>query len=164
MSNIPPDIYEQVHELAFAIVNASGAGDDTLHDSLCQTLRAYYDEQASSGRSHPFLTEAMADYTDDTVEAVRLYELSLEQARTFPDEPTHTKMISLAQQFIELGLTERAEAYLRDGRAEAVRHGDTFWIEDADRLITRVGGLTMRCRERRHRITVAIGASRGRRR
>jgi hypothetical protein len=135
MSSIPPDIYERVHELAVAIVNASGAGDDALHDSLCQTLRAYYDEQATSGRPHPFLTEAMADYTDDATEAVRLCELSLEQAGLFADEPTHTKMISLAHHFIELGRTEQAEAYLRDGRAEAVRHGDTFWIEDADRLL-----------------------------
>ena len=54
---------------------------------------------------------------------------------TFPDEPTHTKMISLAQQFMELGRTEQAEAYLRDGRAEAVRRSDTFWIEDADSLL-----------------------------
>jgi len=135
MSNIPRDIYEQVHELAVAIVNASGAGDDALCDSLCQTLRAYYDEQASLGHSHPFLTEAMADFTDDPAEAVHLYELALEQARAFPDEPTHTKMISLAQQLIELGRTEQAQAYLRDGRAEAVRHGDTFWIKDADRLL-----------------------------
>ena len=135
MSNIPPDIYERIHELAVAIANASGADDDALHDSLCQTLRAYYEEQASLGRSHPFLTEATADYTADAAEAVRLYKLSLEQARAFPDEPTHTKMISLAQQFIELGRTEQAEAYLRDGRAEAVRREDTFWIEDADRLL-----------------------------
>jgi hypothetical protein len=135
MSNIPPDIYERVHELALAIVNASEAGDDTLHDSHCQALRAYFDEQSSAGRSHPFLTEAMADYTDDTAEAVRLYELALNQARAFPDEPTHTKMISLAEHLIELGRREQAEAYLRDGRAEAVRRGDTFWIEDADRLL-----------------------------
>jgi hypothetical protein len=135
MSNIPPDIYERVHELSLAIVNATGAGDGALADSLCQTLRAYYDEQASLGRSHPFLTEAMADYTDAAAEAARLYELALEQASAFPDEPTHTKMISLAEQLISLGQTERAEAYLRDGRSEAVRRGDTFWIQDADRLL-----------------------------
>jgi hypothetical protein len=34
MSNIPPDIYERVLELALAIVNASEAGDDALSDSL----------------------------------------------------------------------------------------------------------------------------------
>ena len=135
MSSIPADIYRRVHELAVAITNASEAGDDALHDSLCLTLRAFYDEQASLGRSHPFLTEAMADYTDDGAEAVRLYQLALEQARTLSDEPTHTKMISLAQQLVELGHREEAEAYLRDGRAEAVRREDTFWIEDADRLL-----------------------------
>jgi hypothetical protein len=139
MSSIPPDIYERVHELAVAIVNASDAGDDALNDSLCQTLRAYYEEQASLGRSHPFLTEAMADYAEDAAEAVRLYQLSLEQAPMFPDEPTHTKMISLAERFIKLGRTEQVEAYLRDGRAEAVRRGDPYWIEDADRLLPQLG-------------------------
>jgi hypothetical protein len=66
---------------------------------------------------------------------VRLYELALQQAHEFPDEPTHTKMISLAEQLIELGRRELAEGYLREGRAEAVRRRDTFWIEDADRLL-----------------------------
>lgn len=135
MNGIPPDIYERVHELAVAIVNATEAGDDALDDSLCQTLRTYFEEQAISGRSHPFLTEAVADYTLDAAEAVRLYELALEQATAFPDEPTHTKMISLAQRLIELGRWEQAEAYLRDGRAEAIRRDDTFWIQDADTLL-----------------------------
>lgn len=135
MNNIPPDIYERVHELALAIVKAAEADDQALHDSCFQALRVYFDEQTTSGRSHPFLTEAVADYTGDTAESVRLYELALEQSRDFPDEPTHTKMISLAAQLIELGRREQAEACLRDGRAEAVRRGDTFWIEDADRLL-----------------------------
>ena len=142
MKNMPQDVYERVRELALAITNASEAGDDALYDSVCQVLRAYYDEQASSGRSHPFLTEAMADYTEDPAEAVRLYELALEQGRAFPDEPTHTKMISLAHRLVELGRTEQAEAYLRDGRAEAIRRGDTFWIEEADGFIGGTGGLT----------------------
>jgi hypothetical protein len=140
MSNIPPDICERVHELSVAIVNATDAGDDMLCESLYQALRAYYDEQANLGRSHPFLTEAMADQTKAASGAARLYELALEQVRGFPDEPTHTKMISLAEQLISLGWTERAEAYLRDGRSEAVRRGDAFWIQDADRLLLDLAG------------------------
>lgn len=135
MSNLPPDIYARVHELAVAIVNASAAGDDALHDSLCHTLRAYHDEQTGLGRSHPFLTEAVADYTEDPSDAARLYELSLEQAALFPNEPKHTKMISLAQRYLELGHPQQAEAYLRDGRAEAIRRGDTEWIKDANNLL-----------------------------
>jgi hypothetical protein len=135
MSNIPPDIYERVRELALVMTNASEAGDDALQDSGYQSLLTYHEEQTRLGRSHPFLTEALADYTDDVATSARYYELALEQARAYSDEPTHTKMISLAERLIELGQLERAEAYLRDGRAEAVRRADTFWIEDADRLL-----------------------------
>ncbi len=135
MDNVPPDIYERVHELGVAIVNATQAGDEVLRDAHMQALRAYYEEQISLGRSHPFVTEAMADYTEEATEAVRLYELALEQSRAVPYEPTHTKMISLAERLIELGHREQAEAYLRDGRSEALRREDMFWIEEADRLL-----------------------------
>src|SRR5258705_11581981 len=135
MDNVPPDIYKRVHELGVAIVNATQAGDEVLRDAHMQALRAYYEEQISLGRSHPFVTEAMADYTEEATEAVRLYELALEQSRAVPYEPTHTKMISLAERLIELGHREQAEAYLRDGRSEALRREDMFWIEEADRLL-----------------------------
>lgn len=135
MSSIPPDIYERVHELSLAITNASEAGDEARHDSLCQTLRVYFEEQTADGCSHPLLTEAVADYTDEPAEAARLYELALTQAQALAGEQTHMKMISLAARLIELGRREQAEAYLCDGRAEAVRLSDTFWIKDADRLL-----------------------------
>lgn len=138
MSNIPREVYDRVHELALAIVTASKAGDETLHDTHRDTLRAYYDEQTSYGHSHPFLTEAMADYTEKPAEAVRLYMLALEQSKAISDEPVHTKMISLAERLIELGSSEQAEAYLRDGRAAAVQRSDTFWIQDADRLLQKI--------------------------
>lgn len=141
MGSIPPDLYERVRELALVITNASEAGDDVMYDSLCQSLRSFYDEQASLGRSHPFLTETMADYTEDASEAARLYELALKQAGAYRDEPTHTKKISLAEQLIELGRTEQAEAYLRDGRAEAVHRGDKFWIREADRLLLKADNI-----------------------
>lgn len=138
MSSIPKEIFDRVRELALAIVNASAISDDVLHDSLCLSLYAYYEEQSTAGCSHPFLTEAMADYTADCAEAVSLYELSLEQAAHCPDEPTHTKWISMAERLIELGDIDRARAALQRGRAEAVRLGDQFWTEDADRLLQEI--------------------------
>ena len=135
MNSIPPDIYDRVHELAVAMTNAVTANDEPLQNSLYATLLVFYEEQMQQGRSHPFLTEAVADYTDAPAVAIRYYELALEQARSFPSEPRHTKMISLAENLIGLGRIEEAEAYLRDGRAEAVRRNDSFWVEDADRLL-----------------------------
>ena len=138
MSTVPPDMYDRVEELALAIVGATEAGDDVLHEVHCQALREYYEEQLGLGRSHPFLTEAMADYTIDEREAARLYRLALEQARDVPGESTHTKAICLADRLIELGQTEQAEAHLRDGRAEALRRGEMDWVQDADALLQKL--------------------------
>ena len=135
MNEIPRDIYERVRELALAIVNATCAEDNALSDSLVETFREYYEEQKKLGRSHPFLTEAMADYTEEPAEAIRLYQLAIEQARAFPGESTYTKTISLARELIELRKMEQAEAYLIEGRAEAVRCGDEYWAKEADRLM-----------------------------
>jgi hypothetical protein len=135
MSDVPPDIYDRVRELVLGMVNATGAGDDVLNDSLHQQLLDYYEEQTRLGRVEPMLTEAVADHTADRVAAVRYYELSLDQARLLPGEPLHTKMISLAERLIEGGEFERAEAYLRDGRAEAVRCDDQFAVDNADELL-----------------------------
>ena len=134
MNNVPPDIYARVRELSLGIVNASG--DEALRLSLVQQLRAYFDELMSLGRSHPFLTEAVAAFTDTPAEAMQDFiELALAQIQLFPDEPNHTKMIGLAEQLILLGHREQAEAFLRDGRAEAVRLGDEFYIQEADRIL-----------------------------
>ena len=110
-------------------------GDDVLRDSITQALRGYFEEQATLGRSHHFLTDAIADFTADPATAISYYQLALKQARTIPGEPTHTKMISLAQRLVEVGRKEEAEAYARDGRAEALRRGDAFWKEEAATLL-----------------------------
>ena len=135
MSNIPPDIYARVHELALGMVNSTEAGDAALNEHHYESLLRYYRELTESGRAHPFLTEALADFTEDVATSVFYYRLALEQARMQPNEPLHTKMISLAERLIELGLREQAEAYLRDGRAEAVKVADADSIKNADRLL-----------------------------
>ena len=135
MSGIPRDVYEHVRDLALAIVNAMQAGDDELCEAQMFALRDYYIEQTALGFSHPFLTEAVADYTENAAEAIELYELALKQAREFPGEPVHTKKIALAARLIEIDRFEQAEAFLRDGRIEAVRSGDADSVNEADELI-----------------------------
>jgi len=139
MRDIPEDIYERVHELALGMVNASEAEDSTLRDSFYQNLLSYFHEQAEAGRSHPFLTEALADFTNDNATSVTYFRLALEQSKDFPHEPLHTKIISLSERLIELGLCEQAEAHLRDGRAEAVRLADADSVKKADELLRDCG-------------------------
>ena len=140
MSTIPPDIYEHVGELAADITNATLADDHALAEFLYQRLRLYHEEQLAAGRSHPFIIETLTDYTDDPAQALRYYEQALTMSRNMTsDEPTHTILIGIGEQLIESGRREQAEAFIRDGRAEALRRGDTDWIENADRLLQEGG-------------------------
>jgi hypothetical protein len=140
MSTIPPDIYEHLIELAAEITNATLADDDALAESLYQRLHLYHEEQLAVGRGHPFIIETLADYTDEPAQAIRYYEQALAMSeRMTSDEPTHTIRIGIGERLIKLGLREQAEAFIRDGRAEAVRRGDAECAKDADELL-REGG------------------------
>src|SRR4051812_21634224 len=103
MSSVPSDLYHRVLRLATDLTNASEAGDDLVYGEHLSVLKALYEEQRLLGASHPFLTEALADYSDDPEEAAALYLLAIDQATNFADETTHTKHISLAEALISLG-------------------------------------------------------------
>ncbi|HLP75523.1 MAG TPA: hypothetical protein VK327_01285 [Candidatus Paceibacterota bacterium] len=135
MGDIPEAIFDRVRELAVALTNASAKGDDLIYASHLESLRSFFEDLETSDQSHPFVTEALADYTLNSVEAIRLYKLAIMQSEKFPEEPIHTKMISLAGCLRDVGQTEQAQAYLRDGRARSVLRADVFWIEEADKLL-----------------------------
>jgi hypothetical protein len=121
--------------LARRIVEASGMQDPVLGESRFQDLVNFYHEQVRLGYWHPGLTETMADYTAIRAPETSLgyYRLALQQAREL-DWDAYTILISMAQALFELGQREQAEACLRDGRAEAIRCGDDYYVQEADRV------------------------------
>ena len=133
MRPIPPDVYNQVADLACGMTNATCAEDAALCASLYQQLLAFYEDQRQQGALHPFVVESLADYTDDLVEAVAFYREAL--AISEPDEPRYTILISMAERLIVLGEREQAEACLRDGRAEAEDRKDTDYVAEAERIL-----------------------------
>lgn len=133
MRPIPPDVYDQVADLACGMTNATCADDAALHDSLYQQLLAFYKDQSRRGVLHPFVVETLADYTEDRPEALRFYREVL--AISEPDEPRHTILISMAERLIEVGEREQAKACLRDGRAEAEGRSDSDYVAEADRVL-----------------------------
>lgn len=136
MSSIPPEMRAKVLELALQITNATLADDDALSDSGYQNLLEYYREETAVGRGHPFLTEVVADYTEESNAALRYYQVALEQSqRIGPAEPTQTILLGMTVKLLELGKVEQAEAYLRDAKKEAVRRQDEYSIAEADRLL-----------------------------
>lgn len=135
MSQIPPEMYERVRELALAITNATLADNDALADSFYQQLLAYHEEMQRAGASHPFLVETLADYTDDNHEALRIYQRALVMSREWgQEEPTQTILVGMAQRWLELGNKEQAEACLRDGCTEARARGDLDTLKEIEEL------------------------------
>jgi hypothetical protein len=95
MSAIPQDIYQKVLEFSTSLTNAMEGEDEILMEFHYQQLLQFFNELEASGNSHPFITETVADYTEDAANAVEYYKLSLEQCRANPSEPTYTKHIFL---------------------------------------------------------------------
>ena len=136
MSTIPADVYEYLGDLAARITNAGLAYDPALAESLYLQLQAYHEERFAAGRSHPFIIETLADYTHDPAQAIGYYQQALTMSREMTsDGPTHTILIGIGERLIELEQCEQAEAFIRDGRVEAVRRGDTDWVREADELV-----------------------------
>lgn len=138
MSSIPPDIYQQVREISISLTNATEAGDEILVQFHYQQLLDFFHQQNESGNAHPFITETLADYTEDASDAVKYYELALAQCRKNPEEPAYTKQISLAERLLELKQVERAKTLLQQGRAEARCRNDAFWAHTADDLLAEI--------------------------
>ena len=138
MTNIPEDLYGRVFDLATAITSASEAEDFAEYEKSMGELRMLFEEQQSSGRPHPFLTETLADYTDEPRRAIELYRQALADSPAFPGEHTYTKHLSLAERLIESGLKDEAKEHLEIGRKEAWSAGDSDWIKSADELAQRL--------------------------
>ncbi len=126
-------ISPQLRHLGAEICNAGAMDDEVLREVAYQNLVSFYDEQVAAGFWHPFFTESVGDFTPDAAASLVYYRRALSEARRLSDQ-AHSILLCMAQRLYELGQIEQAEACLVEGRAEAVRRGDTDSIQDADRI------------------------------
>lgn len=138
MRRIRKDLLDEVFEAITDITWPPEEAEEQIVTAGLARLRATYARQNALSQPDPFLTEALADFTDDPPEAVDLYRLSLAQSSRYPDEPTHTKRISLASQLVAVGDFPGARVELIEGRAEAERLRDTIWVATADELLAKL--------------------------
>ena len=123
----------RLSEFAHRLVVASGMEDWVLHASIYQELTNFYDEQLAEGCWHPYLTESVGDFSDDAAIALEYYERAFSEARLM-DEPTHSILICMARRLFELGQMEKGRICLEEGRAEAVRCADDYYVHEADEI------------------------------
>jgi hypothetical protein len=142
---IPPDLYNEVLALTTDIaqprVGASNHVDEPKASDAMTRLRALFTERERSGVADPFLTETLADFTDDKVEAIRLYQLSLQQCLAFPGEGTVSKRIGLTRALIQTGRMSDASTHIETARREAFAERDAAALRELDDLDTICGAL-----------------------
>jgi hypothetical protein len=138
MDDFPKDLLDEIHDLGLAIVNAGGVGDDAVAESVYLRLRELYDIRMSNAQGHPFLTEIVAGFTLDNVERIQLFKESIRQCAAFPNEPVHTKELSLAETLLEIARFEEAEAYLVAAREHALSSGDAEALKEIAVLLRNV--------------------------
>jgi hypothetical protein len=138
MREIPKELWAEILEVTRDIVWGPEQETDETTSANMERFHAIYARQNALGQPDPFLTEVLADFTDDAAEAIALYRIALSQSDAYPDEPTHTKHICLASRLIEIGDFSGASSELIVGRAEAVRSNDSEYLALADDLLSQV--------------------------
>lgn len=138
MREVPRELWGEVFDLVTEVLLSDAARDTERFSKAFIALRALYARQEALGKPDPALTEALADYTDDTTEAAALYRIAIAQSASYPDEPTHTKRICLASRLIDLGDIAEARSELALGRADAERLKDAEYVKFADQLASQL--------------------------
>jgi hypothetical protein len=135
---IPPALYEEVFALITDIAQPDAKPLDVVDEVKASDayakLLALFKRRESYGESDPFLTEALADFTDDISESIRLYELALDQCAAFPGEATVSKRIGLVRALIQAGRTIEAREQTEVARREAFSARDSAALKELNEL------------------------------
>lgn len=86
MKPITKSGWARVHEKACEIVNASAVDDHVMSSIYRDQLMAILDELEQQFGPHPEFYDTRADFLDDPVERMRLYQKALRLARARNDE------------------------------------------------------------------------------
>ncbi len=133
---IPDELYDKVFVLATAIAQPLAESekhvDEAMASDALAKLVALYEHHERSGTPHPFLTEALADFTSDDTKAIVLYQHALDQCVDFPNEPRSTKRIALAERLYATGRTTEAREQLALARQDAFAEHDTAVMAEMD--------------------------------
>jgi len=141
MKKINTEIYKAVYRLAEELMKAANRNDQKAFDKLYAELHALCVDNENTDKDHPEQWETLADFMEDTNEAIAGYEVALEKA-TAINSKDHMSSIahSMATLQLELGDKESAIKNLEAAKISANKIADKeFKIEINDLLETLTG-------------------------
>ena len=113
-------IYKSVHSLAEQLMEAANKDDREVFDPLYAELKAICIDNENTDKDHPVQWETLADFTEESEEAVAIYEKALKKSVAI-DSKDHMSSIafSMATLQVELGQTDAAIKNLQDAQISA---------------------------------------------
>lgn len=110
--NVNTKIYKQVHSLAKALMHAAQRKNQTSFDKSYAELEQICLDNENTDKDHPVQWETLADFTDDYVLAISLYEKALTKAEAINSKDFLSSIaFSIASLQVEL-----------DDKASAIAH------------------------------------------
>jgi tetratricopeptide (TPR) repeat protein len=103
------EIYERVKDLAIEMTNSSANEDRRSRWKYYQKLNEICLENEKGDKDHPFQWEALADYTDDPIKALELYEKASTLSELFGlKEYSASVCLAMAERYKEIGNITKA--------------------------------------------------------
>jgi predicted negative regulator of RcsB-dependent stress response len=110
-------IYKHVHTLAENLMIAVQKKDQNSFDHCYQELKQVCDENEGSDKDHPVQWETLADFTDDLVLAITIYDKALLKSEAINSKDFRSSIgFSIASLKVELGDKESAIEYLEQAK------------------------------------------------
>ena len=113
-------LYKRVHTLAEGLLKAAHKEDEETFNALYQELSVLCDEHENTEKNHPVQWETLADFTEESDDALALYEKALGIAEA---ESAHDYIASInyamAVLLKELGEIEQALTAAKNADAQS---------------------------------------------
>lgn len=104
-----PLLYNEVHQLSLDIVNATAIENTKAEWSAYQKLKLLCEKAQGGHQDHPLQWEALADFTTNYEQALKLYNIALETAESLGlDEYSASIKLAIAIRFEEAGKNKQA--------------------------------------------------------
>ena len=124
-SEMNTEIYENVKDIAFDLVNASSVGDTVEYWRLYQELERICNVNEGSILDHPFQWETLADFTTDDSASILIYKKAFELAKnTILIEYMASIKLAQAERYSSMGITDLACSSAEDANEYAKTGSD----------------------------------------
>lgn len=120
-----PPLYQEVHDLALRIVNASSDDDDHVAAEAYAALKNICELNEGGDLDHPLQWEALGDFSENHIAALQAYEKGLYcAARLNLAEYTASIKFAMAESYHAEGQGAEAYKFAREAKADARNTGD----------------------------------------